>query len=100
MTNHKVAETLACGYAWDMGAPPAYASNVAIFLLEWVTCTDYSHPLGCPCGCPYGCPCSIGVILCVSPACILRLYRSYRICQQLSLYKFFIYYIVDILVLN
>jgi len=76
----------------DTGDPPVYVSNVAIFLLEWVTCTDYSHPVGCP----YG----TEVILCVSPACILRLYRSYRICQQLSLYKFFIYYIVDILVLN
>ena len=49
----------------DTGDPPVYVSNVAIFLLEWVTCTDYSHPVGCP----YG----TEVILCVSR----RVYSDY-----------------------
>ena len=33
-------------HARDTGDPPAFASNVAIFLSEWVTCTTYLLPFG------------------------------------------------------
>ena len=84
-------------HAWDTGGPPVYASNVAIFLCEWVTCTCYLHPLVQTSRTnlvvvpfwlyPLGYPC---MYVCISPEVLLRLYPSWRK-SQVNSYKFFFY---------
>ena len=46
MTNQNVKKSLRAWVRMGHGGPLAFASNVAIFLSGWVTCTAYSLPFG------------------------------------------------------
>ena len=71
------------GYAWDMGAPLHLLAMSTYFYGNELLVQPIRIPLGVPVGVPMV---QRGVGVYVSPACILRLYRSYQICQHLFFY--------------
>ena len=88
MTNQNVKKCLRAWVRMGHGGPLAFASNVAIFLSVWVTCTSYLHPLGYPCD-------TLGVIGVspggVTPIISILTEKSRHLCQNYFLFDIYVF---------